>query len=221
MILVENRLGHVSDPPWRERARDWRVDHLVVEQWEASRNRLRKTSQGGVELAIALPRSGRLHDGDVLHADEAAKLMVVARVPLKEVMVIELEGLERLAPAEILRAAFELGHGLGNQHWPAVIRGSTVYVPVSVDRKVADSVMRTHAFAHTKTRFAPGEEILALLEPSEARLLFGGGETGHHHHGGHGHHHHQQHHDRGHGHDHVHGHGHHGHDQPPGHGHGR
>ncbi|MBB3772727.1 urease accessory protein [Angulomicrobium tetraedrale] len=213
MILVESTLGNLRDPVWQERARSAAVDLLVLEQWEAPKSRLRKATGGGVELAISLPRSEHLQDGDVLHYDEAAKRIVAARIALKDVLVIELEGLEKLSPTEILRTCFELGHGLGNQHWPAVIKGSTVYVPLSVDQKVMASVMRTHAFEHVKTHFAPGEEIAAKLDAREVRLLFAGADaTPHHHHGapadGHsvGH---------AHGHDHDHGHHHdHDHDHP-------
>ncbi len=223
MILVEGKLGHLSDPVWQERARQARVDPLVLEQWEAPKSRLRKASEGGTELAISLPRSEHLHDGDVLHYDPAQNLIVVARIALKEVLVIELEGLESLSPNEILRAAFELGHGLGNQHWPAVIKGSTVYVPLSVDQKVMASVMRTHAFAHVKTRFAPGEDVAAKLDAREARLLFAGADaTPHHHHGDHAvphGHDHDHHHDHPHDHDHAHD-DEHGHDPEHSHRHG-
>ncbi len=220
MILVESTLGNISHPIWQERAATGTVDLLVLEQWEAPKSRLRKATGGGIELAISLPRSEHLHDGDVLHYDEAADVIVVARIALKDVLVIELEGIETLSPDEILRTCFELGHGLGNQHWPAVIKGTTVYVPLSVDQKVMASVMRTHAFEHVKTRFAPGAEIAAELDAREVRLLFAGVDaTPHHHHGerdqarssghDHGHHHGDEgHHGRGHPHDHDHSHRH-------------
>src|SRR5690606_4086319 len=145
----------------------------------------------------------------VLHFDEARNLIVVAKVPLKEVLVIEMEGLEKLAPADILRISFELGHGLGNQHWPAVIKGTTVYVPLSVDQKVMASVMRTHAFEHVTSRFAPGEEVAAKLTAKEVRMLFAGADATPHHHHPHDH-------PADHGHDHDHGHGHHHHPHTPG-----
>lgn len=184
MIIIEKKLGNVSDPEWRGRAERGTVDRLILEQWEAPKSRLRKASESGLELAISLPRSEHLYDGDVLYYDEARKHIVVARIPLKEVLVIELEKIESMTPAEVLRICFELGHGLGNQHWPAVIKGTTVYVPLSVDRKVMSSVMRTHAFEHITSRFAPGEEIAGLLTAKEMRLLFAGADaTPHHHHG--------------------------------------
>ncbi|WP_421698416.1 urease accessory protein UreE [Ancylobacter sp.] len=212
MILVESTLGNLRDAIWQERARSAAVDLLVLEQWEAPKSRLRKTTGSGVEIAISLPRSEHLHDGDILHYDAEAKLIVAARIALKDVLVIELEGLEKLSPGEILRTCFELGHGLGNQHWPAVVKDSTVYVPLSVDQKVMASVMRTHAFDHVKTYFAPGEEIAAKLDAREVRLLFAGADaTPHHHHDvspdtqphrhSHGHSHNDGHH---HGHDHSH-----------------
>jgi urease accessory protein len=198
MILVEKTLGNIKDTVWHERSHHAKVDSLMLEQWEAPKSRLRKASEGGVELAISLPRSEHLHDGDVLHYDEANGVIVVARIALKEVMVIELQGLEELSPQDILRICFELGHGLGNQHWPAVIKGTTVYVPLSVDQKVMASVMRTHAFDRVKTYFAPGEEIAAKLDAKEVRMLFAGADaTPHHHHG---------HHDHDHDHDHSHSH---------------
>lgn len=184
MIIIEEKLGNVKDAIWQQRSQGGTVDRLMLEQWEAPKSRLRKASEGGLEIAISLPRSEHLHDGDVLYYDESRNYMVVARIPLKEVLVIELEKIESLPPAEVLRICFELGHGLGNQHWPAVIKGTTVYVPLSVDRKVMSSVMRTHAFEHVTSRFAPGEEIAGLLTAKEMRMLFAGADaTPHHHHG--------------------------------------
>lgn len=199
MILVEKTLGNIKDAIWHDRSHHARIDKLALEQWEAPKSRLRKASEGGLELAISLPRAEHLHDGDVLHYDEANNIIVIARIALKEVMVIELQGLEDLAPQEILRICFELGHGLGNQHWPAVIKGTTVYVPLSVDQKVMASVMRTHAFDRVKTYFAPGEEISAKLDAKEVRMLFAGADaTPHHHHNMHDH-------DHDHSHPHSHG----------------
>ena len=180
MILVEKTLGNVRDHGWEGTS----VEDLVLEQWEAPKSRLRKNTPSGIELAISLPRCEHLHDGDVLYHDPDNRRIVVARIPLKEVMVIDLDLPPFMLHSEILRLVFELGHALGNQHWPAVIKGQTIYVPLSVDRKVMLSVMKTHAFQHASIRFEPGEAVAQRLDPREIRLLFGGADaTPHHHHG--------------------------------------
>ncbi len=41
-------------------------------------------------------------------------------------MVIHLDGLAAQAPEIAMRTCVELGHALGNQHWPAVVKGDRV-----------------------------------------------------------------------------------------------
>ena len=74
------------------------VDLLALDQWEAQKNRLRKLTDGGTELALSLDRSIQLHDGDVLHWDEATATAIVARIALSEVMVVDLRGLAGAEP---------------------------------------------------------------------------------------------------------------------------
>ncbi|MBL9122911.1 MAG: hypothetical protein JNG90_04715, partial [Planctomycetaceae bacterium] len=69
------------------------------------------------------------------------------------------------------------GHALGNQHWPAVVKETAVYVPLTVDRKVMASVMKTHAFAGITYEFIAGSEVIPYLTPHEARRLFGGADA--------------------------------------------
>ena len=57
------------------------------------------------------------------------------------------------------------------------MKGTTVYVPLTVDRKVMASVMKTHAFAGITYEFAPGSEVIPYLAPHEARRLFGGADA--------------------------------------------
>lgn len=184
-MLIEDVLGHNDDPMWKERLAGATVDTLALDQWEAQKNRLRKPTEGGTEVALSLDRSVRLRDGDVLHWDADAGTAVVTRIALGEVMVVHLDGLAGAPADALVRSAVELGHALGNQHWPAVVKESSVYVPLTVDRKVMDAVMRTHALAGVTHEFVAGAEVIPFLAPHEARRLFGGADaTPHTHHAG-------------------------------------
>jgi urease accessory protein len=177
MLLIENIVGRGDEAAWEERLAGLRVDKLQLDQWEAQKNRLRKKTAGGIELGVALARHNQLRDGDILHWDEAAGTAIVVEITLKEVMVIDLSGTSALSPELIVQTCFELGHALGNQHWPAVVKGTRAYVPLTVDRKVMDSVMRTHKFEHVTYSFIKGAEVIPYLAPHESRRLFGGADA--------------------------------------------
>lgn len=177
MKVIETLLGNAEDPAWKVRLENARVDVLSLDQWQAQKNRFRRKTDGGIDLAISLERNIHLHDGDVLFWDNASRLAIITRIQLKDVMVIRLDGLLLQAPNLLGRTCLELGHALGNQHWPAVVKGSSVYVPLTVNQQVMNSVMKTHAFEGITYEFVPGKTVIAYLSPHESRKLFGGAES--------------------------------------------
>jgi urease accessory protein len=177
MMVIESVLGNVEDPSWKVRLEGARVDVVRLDQWQAQKNRFRRTTEGGVEVAVSLERNVHLHDGDILVWDEAARCAIIARIQLQHVMVIRLDDLLAEPPEILARTCLEVGHALGNQHWPAVVKGTTVYVPLTVSREVMNSVMKTHAFPGITYEFAPGGAVIPYLSPHESRRLFGGADS--------------------------------------------
>ena len=177
MILIEHILGNAKkDPSWKQKLEGANVDLLVLDQREAQKSRCRRTSLGGRDLGISLERNVVLGDGDILLWDEPTNTAVVVQLNLRDVMVIDLKELKQQPLDVLIKTSFELGHALGNQHWKAVTKHNEVYIPLTVETKMMDSVMRTHGFEHLPYAFVAGAEILPLLTTSEARLLFGGAE---------------------------------------------
>jgi urease accessory protein len=182
LIRATRLLGNMADESWRSRLADARVDVLRLDQAQAQKSRLRLATEGGTDVAIALDRGVLVRDGDVLAWNGADRAAVVARVELSDVLVIDLSGLSAV-PADVAMATcVGLGHALGNQHWPAVIEGTRVYVPLTVTRAVMASVMKTHAFAGITYAFTTGAEVVPYLAPHESRRLFGAAD-GHQHSG--------------------------------------
>jgi urease accessory protein len=176
LILVETILGNTGDPAWAARLAAATVDPLALDHWEAQKNRFRKTTAGGQEIAVSLDRGTFMRNGDILLWDEDVARAVVAQISLRDVMVIHLDALAAEAPDYVMRTCVELGHALGNQHWPALVKGTRVFVPLTVDRKVMASVMNTHRFETIRYEFVPGDDIVPYLAPHESRRLFGGAE---------------------------------------------
>jgi urease accessory protein len=176
LILIEKVLGNAGDPEWAARLAAGTVEPLALDHWEAQKNRFRKKTASGREVAVSLDRGAFLRDGDVLLWDAEASCAVVARISLRDVMIIHLDELAAQDPAYAMRTCVELGHALGNPHWPALVKGTRVFVPLTVDHKVMASVMKTHRFEGIRYEFVPGEDIVPYLAPHESRRLFGGAE---------------------------------------------
>lgn len=176
MVLIEKVLGNARDPEWAGRLAAGTIEPLALDHWEAQKNRFRKKTASGREVAVSLDRGAFLRDGDVLLWDNATSCAVVARISLRDVMIIHLDQLAAQDPEYAMRTCIELGHALGNQHWPALVKGSRVFVPLTVDHKVMASVMKTHRFESIRYEFAPGEDVVPYLAPHESRRLFGGAE---------------------------------------------
>ncbi len=144
--------------------------------------------QSREEYPIALKRHTQVADGDVIDFNPDTKKAVVLKIELSPVLVIDLGALADKDHETIIRRSVELGHAIGNQHWPAVVKGTKVYVPLTVDKKVMLSVMETHNLEGISYDFQKGVEIIPYLAPHEIRRLFGG--AGHDSHGLGEHHHH-------------------------------
>lgn len=186
MKIYTEIIGNLDDPAWRERAEGAEIETIDLDQWTAQKSRFVVRSDRDNEYAVALKRHSQLLGGDIIDYRPAERRIVAIRIALSDVLLIELGELATQAPEQIIHTAVELGHAIGNQHWPAVVKGTRVYVPLTVDRKVMESVMRTHHIEGISFSFQPGRKVIPYLAPHEIRRLFGGtgpdSDVHHHHH---------------------------------------
>lgn len=191
MKVYSEILGNMNrDEEWKNKLADAEVDFIFLDQWTAQKSRFLTKGTSGEEYPVALKRHTQIVDGDVIFFDPETKKAAVLRIELNPVLVIDLGSLANQAPEAIIRRSVELGHAIGNQHWPAVVKGTKVYVPLTVDKKVMLSVMETHHLEGVEFEFQTGLDIIPYLAPHEIRRLFGGaGHESHAHGEGHHHHH--------------------------------
>ena len=159
MIVVEEILGNLGeDARLGDLHRRWqaaeRAETVELTPLEAQKGRLRTVTDKGTPLGLSLGRGTALRDGDVLYLNEAEERMIVARLKPEEVLVITVK--PSASAADLIRVAVHLGHVLGNQHWPVKVEGTSVYVPVSVDKKVMETVLKTYDLQGIEYRFEQG-----------------------------------------------------------------
>lgn len=212
MKIYTEVLGNIrKSDEWKARLVDAEIDEIYLDQWTAQKSRFLGKGLSGAEYPVALARHTQIADGDVIDFDPQSGRAVVLRLELNPVLVIDLAGIADQDHDTIIRISLELGHAIGNQHWPAVVKGTKVYVPLTVDKKVMMSVLETHHIPGITFGFEKGCDVIPYLAPHETRRLFGGaGHESHSHEHDHGHivHYHDHDHDHDHNHDHGHVHSH-------------
>ena len=104
MLIIESILGNIRDKQWQDRAEKVKVDYLTLNQWDAQKNRLRRTSEQGNDIAVSLPRNTFMQNGDVLAFDEASNTMIVAKITLRDVLIIEINELLKKEQSELVRS---------------------------------------------------------------------------------------------------------------------
>ena len=175
MKVYTEVIGNVKNSDeWKNKIAECEVDDIYLDQWTAQKSRFLAKGVSGEEYPVALARGSHVADGDVIFYDSDAKKAVVLRLELSPVLVVDLQGIADKDHDTIIRTALELGHAIGNQHWPAVVKGTKVYVPLTVDKKVMLSVLETHNIPGITYKFENGLDIIPYLAPSETRTLFGG-----------------------------------------------
>ena len=190
MEILTEVIGNIHSPEWHDKLHHTDTEAVYLDQWTAQKSRFLAKGDKGNEYAVALKRHSQIADGDIVYYSPEENRAVVLRLNLSPVLVIDMSGLEGKDSDTIIRTSVELGHAIGNQHWPAVVKGTKVYVPLTVDRKVMLSVMETHNIEGITYGFQEGLEIIPFLAPHEIRRLFGGaGQESHSHEHGHIHHH--------------------------------
>jgi urease accessory protein len=121
MLLIEQVVGSRLEPDLSERLHELEhrgaVDLVMIPAADVARRRLRVTTRGGADVAIALPRDQHLFDGAVLLVEPDRAIVV--RVDEQRWL--------RLQPRAIADA-IELGYHAGNLHWRVRFEGEALLV---------------------------------------------------------------------------------------------
>ena len=145
MNIYTEIIGNIyQDQTWSEKLKNADIEKIYLDQWTAQKSRFLAKGDKGNEYPIALKRHSQVINGDIIYYSPEENKAVILQIDLSPVMVIDMSELTTKDPETMIRRSVELGHAIGNQHWPAVVKGTQVYVPLTVDKKVMLSVMETH-----------------------------------------------------------------------------
>jgi len=137
MIHVDKIIGNIdSDEQLREKYYDMlksdQIEKIEMTRLECERARIRKVSDKGTDLAIAITPGSRIHDGDiVLLTDE--KMIIVKRAS-ENVATISLKG--NISYEQLFETTIKLGHTIGNMHRPIKVTNIKVSFPIQSQSEI-------------------------------------------------------------------------------------
>lgn len=107
-------------------------DRVRMTRAELEKSRIRKTTEGGADLAVSLPAGTVLRDGDLLDAGGGGRILV-EQAPEKVATARPAAG--GGGGGGRSAAAFLVGHIVGNRHRPISVSadGSSISFPLQAD----------------------------------------------------------------------------------------
>jgi urease accessory protein len=108
-----------------------RIEKIILASGDLAKHRQRATTDAGREVGISLPHGSHLHDGDVLHLDDAVAIVVVQAE----------EDLLRIKPRTPEEFGY-MGYQVGNLHRAAMIDAQGI--AVLYDKAIEALAQRHH-----------------------------------------------------------------------------
>ena len=101
-------------------------EKLQISRHDLEKNRLRRTTDEGTDVAIILERGSKLQHGDILKRDES--FVVIEQIPEK-VITVKTRG-------DSFELLVLLGHIIGNRHRPISLEGRSVIFPIQAESEL-------------------------------------------------------------------------------------
>lgn len=119
-------IGNIFTESGSQILRGKAFEKLQIGRHDLEKSRLRRTTDKGTDVAIALERGARLRHGDILKSGES--FVVIEQAPEK---VITVKTKEDSHDILVL-----LGHIIGNRHRPISLEGRSVTFPIQAESEL-------------------------------------------------------------------------------------
>lgn len=137
MILIDKIIGNInSDQLFKEKYHDMlksdQVERIEMTRFECERVRVRKVSDKGTDIAIAMATGSRINDGDIVFL--TGEKMIVVKRTSENVATISLKS--DMSYDQLFETAIRLGHTIGNMHRPIKVGGIKISFPIQSQSEI-------------------------------------------------------------------------------------
>jgi len=165
LISVTTVLGNVRrDEKFREAhqalCQRGQCEKIIVGRLESRRVRMRKTTDKGTDMGIALEPGTVLRNGDVLY--NSNEKMITVELEPENVAVLTFKR-EDATDDELFEVAVKIGHAIGNLHRPIKVEGEKVFLPIQAGSEIE---LLNKTFAHILDHITITKDKM-VFEPDE------------------------------------------------------
>ncbi len=131
MLSVTSVSGNIFHGGRYKSLKDGKFERFKVSRAELEKSRIRRQTDRGTDVGLALAPGGILHHGDVLLSSGDGRVIVVEQLPEKVISV-------RLKNSKASRVDLLVlvGHIIGNRHRPISIKNDVIYFPIQADSEL-------------------------------------------------------------------------------------
>lgn len=129
MLTITSISGNIFHDRGYESLKTGNFERLKISRSELEKSRIRRLTDKGTDVGLALSSGEILHHGDVLSNNE--KTIVIEQLPEK-VISIRLRN-EKTSRVDLLVL---IGHIIGNRHRPISIKNDIVSFPIQADSEL-------------------------------------------------------------------------------------
>ena len=108
------------------------VEKIEITRLESDRARIRKISDKGTDLALALIPGSHINNGDVVLLTEE-KMVIAKRLP-ETVAMVSLKS--TISDDQLFDLGIKIGHVIGNMHRPIKIADGKIFFPIQSQSEI-------------------------------------------------------------------------------------
>jgi urease accessory protein len=108
-------------------------EKIVVSRLESQRLRMRKTTDKGTDIGLALANGTCLRNGDIVY--QTTDRMIAIELEPENVAVLNLKR-DDATDSDFFEMAVRIGHAIGNLHRPIKIDGEMIYLPIQAQTEI-------------------------------------------------------------------------------------
>ncbi|EDX86290.1 hypothetical protein S7335_3993 [Synechococcus sp. PCC 7335] len=109
---------------------------VTIERKDCRKGRIFTKAVSGQAVGIVKGRDWQLRDGDVLRTQ--GNYLVSVRLQAQEVIALQFDSAANNASVQLVN----LGHTIGNHHWPIALHKETLYVEAAANAKEIEATIR-------------------------------------------------------------------------------